>query len=626
MTGRIWMLTPSYRPVGGVVKIFDYVNHALSLDHEVVVACPKGMDPDSPLWRMDAFSGLRHDPRVRFLDDVRIAPLHQDLLFFSWPTHVTDIVARLPDGFSLDRVIHIVQNTRHANPSFAGGWGVRALSRPMTRVVINEQVREAIEPFLNPDGITQVIPLGHGADYFAIDRPAGLPRPVTVGYMTWKSDVGDRVARLLAEDERFEFCAIRDAADWVELRELYAAADIFLSAPGPQEGFYLPGLEAMAAQCLVVTPDVGGNLAYCYFDENCVEVPFEDEAAYVARLEEFLEWPDERIARFRAAGRERVAAHSLDRERTLFAELLERIDGAAGPRIVAPVPTLARRRADPAFRVLTGVPRSGTTLATHLLNRLRDVVALGEPLRPASLMGALSPHRLLDEIEAFFEGQRRSAIEDCVVESKNIEGADVDNYVRPSTEGGLRTDEAARGQMRLHRPVTEEMRLIIKDLSMSTAILGDLQGRFTVTAIVRNPVAVLLSWETVDMPFRDGHAPHAEWFCEDLARRLMVEDRRERQLRLLEWWFEQYERHLPPEHVVRYEDIIASGGRALAVVVPEAGDLDEDLQARNDNPAYQSVDRDELVDLVASRDDAVWWRYYTREDIEAMRGADTAAT
>ena len=35
---RMYFMTPTFRPVGGVVKIMDYVNHAISLGYEPVIA------------------------------------------------------------------------------------------------------------------------------------------------------------------------------------------------------------------------------------------------------------------------------------------------------------------------------------------------------------------------------------------------------------------------------------------------------------------------------------------------------------------------------------------------------------------------------------------------------------
>ena len=623
---RLWAVTPSVKPVGGVVKVFDYVLHALDLGWDVTVASARGADLSSPLFRMEAFRHLPDDPRVRFLDDLRIAPTVDDVVLFSWPSHVVPLTARLPHGFPLARLVHLVQNTRHGNPTFAEGWGVRALPRTLTRIMINELVLDAVRPFLGSQGITEVIPLGHRAEHFVHEREVGLPDLLTVGHTTWKSDVGDRVADLLADDPRFRFRAIREPVDWDDLRDLYTGVDVFLCAPGPQEGFYLPGLEAMAAGALVLTPDVGGNLAYAWFDENCLEVPFEDEHGYAEVLRSLPDLSEDRVEALRSAGRERVRAHALDRERDAFSALLDRVEVEPGPRVQRALPSLPRRPRSSRFHVLTGLPRSGTTLATSLLNRLDDVVALSEPLRPPDLMPAGSAAELVDELEDFFREQRRSALEDGVVRSKVVDGHDTDNYVGDERDAqGRRRLVAETGALRVTAPVSEQLRIVVKDLALSTALLPALLERFDVSALVRNPVAVLASWDTVAMPVSEGHAPHAEWFDADLARSLQVEGRRDRQLLLLDWFFARFRDLLPRDRVVRYEDVIDSGGAALSAVVPEAEALREDLGSRNTNAAYTSVDLGEIVDAVLGRPDAAWWTWYDRGEVEALRPVEASA-
>src|SRR5262249_60537406 len=85
-------------------------------------------------------------------------------------------------------------------------------------------------------------------------------------------------------------------------------------------------------------------------------------------------------------------------------------------------------------------------------------------------------------------------------------------------------------------------------------------------AVVRHPLAVLASWQTVPFPYRYGRMPGAERFDGDLRRRLWAtEDRVDRQLLLLDWLFARYEQ-LPQKNVVRYEDIVSPEGGALAAV------------------------------------------------------------
>src|SRR5436305_12142926 len=170
-----------------------------------------------------------------------------------------------------ERVIHIVQNTRHANPAFTGGYALRLLSRPMGRIMVAHEVMSACAPHLNPESATATIVEAHDWSFFYRHRGGGLPQPIRVGYTTWKSDLGMKVEQAAQErglGDRFAFASIRGIASCPQVRALLHACDLFLCCPGPEEGFYLPGLEGLAAGTIVITPDVGGNRAYCRFGEN----------------------------------------------------------------------------------------------------------------------------------------------------------------------------------------------------------------------------------------------------------------------------------------------------------------------------------------------------------------------
>ncbi|HEX2181445.1 MAG TPA: glycosyltransferase [Rubrobacteraceae bacterium] len=323
---RMYFMTPTFRPVGGVVKVFDYVNHAISLGYEPVVACPEPYKPGLPLFKIGRFSGISPGNGIRFtgLDKVSVGP--HDLAFLSWPTHYEVVEPRLSRWTRHEQVIFIVQNVRWANPLFAGGYALRLLSRPMARIMTNEVVLEAVKPYLNPSSMTEVIRLGNDSAFFAKRRTGPLGSPLKVGYTTWKSDVGDRVASML-EGPEFSFRAIRDPVGWDELRELYHWSDVFLATPLVEEGFYMPGLEAMAAGAVVISSDAGGNRAYCRFGENCLEVGFEDAAGYADALRALKGYGVEEINRLRRGGYETVGLHTLEHERDGFGGFMERLIG-----------------------------------------------------------------------------------------------------------------------------------------------------------------------------------------------------------------------------------------------------------------------------------------------------------
>jgi hypothetical protein len=322
---RMYFMTPTFRPVGGVVKIFDYVNHARELGYEPVICSPEPYKKGLSLFQIPRFSHISPENGVRFTDLGKVAIGPHDLAFLSWPTHYEIAEARMSRWTRHEQVIFIVQNVRWANPAFTNGYAVRLLSRPMARIMTNDVVLDSCKPYLNTSSMTEVIQIGHDSGFFAKERSGGFDSPVKVGYTTWKSGVGDEVALMLAKDPGFEFRAIREPVGWRELRDLYHWADVFLATPLIEEGFYLPGLEAMAAGAVVISSDAGGNRAYCHFGKNCVEVGFEDAAGYVGALRFLRSGGVGEIERLRRNGYEAISRHTLKHERERFGEFLERL-------------------------------------------------------------------------------------------------------------------------------------------------------------------------------------------------------------------------------------------------------------------------------------------------------------
>src|SRR4028118_1960912 len=190
----MYFMTPTFRPVGGVVKIFDYVNHAIALGYEPIVACPETYKPGLPLFEIERFFRISPGNGIRFTDLDKVAVGPHDLAFLSWPTHYEVAESRFSRWTAHERVIFIVQNVRWANPNWIGGYALRLLSRPMARIMTNELVLGACKPYLNETSMTGVIDLGHDAAFFARERSGGVGPRIKVAYTAWKSDVGDRVA------------------------------------------------------------------------------------------------------------------------------------------------------------------------------------------------------------------------------------------------------------------------------------------------------------------------------------------------------------------------------------------------------------------------------------------------
>lgn len=268
---------------------------------------------------------------------------------------------------------------------------------------------------------------------------------------------------------------------------------------------------------------------------------------------------------------------------------------------------------------LTGLPRSGTTLACYLLNRLPDTVALSEAFTPRQAVKARGPEAVCERLEKFFGRMRGMIREEGAALSKQIGGRVPDNpFGRVKDDAGSRKQLASKGRIEITKDLPPEFLLVIKQPGLFTALLPHLADRFPVYAIVRNPLAVLASWNSLGSGTHNVGFPLAESYDEDFARRLGEEkDDVGRQLCVMSWFFERYERSLPESDIVRYEDIVASGGSALSTVTAPAKDLDEPLESKNLNPLYDRGRMIELGERLLERDGPLW-NFYPKESVEEL--------
>jgi len=265
--------------------------------------------------------------------------------------------------------------------------------------------------------------------------------------------------------------------------------------------------------------------------------------------------------------------------------------------------------------ILTGVPRSGTTLVCHLINSLPDSIALHEPMRVDALAGG-DHLAAADVVARFFAQTRASLLTDGTAPSKHVGGRIPDRHVdRHPSENGLRRDGSDYGPVSFTKPLTRDFLLVLKHPSAFTALLDTLRTRFPSFAIVRNPLSILGSWNSVQMGFREGHAPIAEQLDPALHRTLRaIEDRLDRQIALLGWFFRQYKNILPGRSVLRYEEIVSSGGRVVDAIAPAASRLAASLHSENRSAAYDGALMDVARDRLLATDGA-YWHFYSRGDV-----------
>jgi hypothetical protein len=246
--------------------------------------------------------------------------------------------------------------------------------------------------------------------------------------------------------------------------------------------------------------------------------------------------------------------------------------------------------------LLTGIPRAGTTLTCALLNELPNTIALAEP----PVFEALGDRAAaLQELRLFIAASRASLLARGAAPSRHINGAVPDNWVMETAEHGLRAAKAELGDVRFDKKLTPEFKLFIKHPAEFLGLLDDLTPEYPVYGIVRHPLAVLASWQSVHMPVQDGHMPRLEACQPTLAAGLaLVPGVLERQVMLLRFILTQLGK-LPRARVIRYEDMIANPAQALAPLAENSALITRRLAPHDLAKRYPGTDWDVLAAALA---------------------------
>lgn len=263
--------------------------------------------------------------------------------------------------------------------------------------------------------------------------------------------------------------------------------------------------------------------------------------------------------------------------------------------------------------ILTGVPRGGTTLCCHLLNRAPDTIALFEPIPVDALpIGAAA----VDFLRAYFQSTRQGLQRSGQAPSYRSADGRIPDNPAADRPGQPRRWQVEHGMVQFDAPASQDFTLAIKHNASFTALLPQLHAQFETLAIVRHPLAVLASWSSLELAVSAGRAPAGERQDVALVQALDRQvDAPGRQIVLLDWFFQRYLQYLPAQRVLRYEDLVESQGRILyrALDLPDSSMI-APLQERNANPVYRSAILPRLAERLLASDGA-YWHWYPRDSV-----------
>ena len=155
------------------------------------------------------------------------------------------------------------------------------------------------------------------------------------------------------------------------------------------------------------------------------------------------------------------------------------------------------------YLILTGIPRSGTTLAASLVDRLENTVCLNEPIQyylwaTAAKDQAAFVEKLTAELKMI---RARLVNGETVMDSREYDGSIPTNYF----------DERGQRLKPHYFPVSrpnagEKLLLAVKHNEPLTSVLPELcrLNDLNVAVMVRHPIPTILSWQSRSIPLSTG--------------------------------------------------------------------------------------------------------------------------
>jgi hypothetical protein len=216
--------------------------------------------------------------------------------------------------------------------------------------------------------------------------------------------------------------------------------------------------------------------------------------------------------------------------------------------------------------LITGIPRSGTSLAAALVDSCRNAICLSEPVHHVALMqGAANAGDFVAALSRDFEIMRRRLRDGgTILDRRAPDGGSTTDYF--AARGNERRTDVSRLMERRKVGLGPDFLLAVKHNALFAAALHELagSGQFALIAIIRDPAHTIASWRSLRLPVSSGRLPAAEKFWPEMAKICTADtDLLDKQIFIYDCFCRRYHALAPLLRVVRYEEFAANYCRLI---------------------------------------------------------------
>jgi len=242
--------------------------------------------------------------------------------------------------------------------------------------------------------------------------------------------------------------------------------------------------------------------------------------------------------------------------------------------------------------LITGIPRSGTSLVTKLISNQPNTLCFSEPkwlkdIRHDKQCQNEFKDKLLIKLSSIRSEIKKGNPIEITVKKGTLDLPG--NYFQRKNNNIQNIKETKS----IHVEHSNDLLICVKSNTLFTACYDALSSEksWQMFPVIRNPLYVLMSWRSLDIPISRGQIKIGEIYSKEIQEIVKEEGLLIKQVKILNWFFKQYTKS---KEILRYEEFISSPNEMLKNTFDIIDTGTYDFSTKNNDSHYNSKDRNIL--------------------------------
>ncbi|WP_154222855.1 sulfotransferase [Marinicella rhabdoformis] len=247
--------------------------------------------------------------------------------------------------------------------------------------------------------------------------------------------------------------------------------------------------------------------------------------------------------------------------------------------------------------LITGIPRSGTSLVMSLLSKNKANICFSEPsfmreIKQNANCKADVTNQLILKIDAL--RYQISIGEPVMIRVKKDSHELPDNYFKRDVTNGetLIQKVSTETQVTLNNSMFDKV-FIIKNNLLFTSCLESLVHPFKVIAIIRDPVSTICSWLSLNIPVSKGRVQSGLKFSKSLSDMVNAPELLMKQIQIYDWFCYKYRKMEGAISTLKYEELVCQPQLNLNPYLDQSFKFKE-IVNKNNNEFYSTENKKKL--------------------------------